>query len=63
MRKEVQTSHQLTTTEHEYLDAVRALGGVARQRILCPRVRRPPSDGLYDSKTWRRNLNSKCGYR
>ena len=45
------TNRQLSATQYKFLDAVRALGGSAGQRILHPRVHGPPADGLFDSET------------
>ena len=39
-----------TSTQYWYLDAVRALGGLAGQHISHPKVHRPLAGGLYDSE-------------
>ena len=44
-------SQQHTATQYKYIDAVRALGGTAGQRISQPRQHRPLSTGLYDSES------------
>ena len=45
------TDRQLSATQYRYLDAVRALGGTAGQRISRPRIHRPLADGLFDSES------------
>ena len=44
-------TQQLTATQYKYIDAVRALGGTAGQRISQPRQHRPLAEGLYDSES------------
>ena len=51
VRQTGSTDCQLSATPYRYLDAVRALGGTARQRISCPRIHRPLADGLFDSES------------
>ena len=44
-------AQQLTATQYEYIDAVRAPGGTVGQRISQPRQHRPLAEGLYDSES------------
>ena len=51
VRQTESTDRQLSTSQYRYLDAVRALGGTAGQRMWRPRRHRPLADGLFDSQS------------
>ena len=60
VRQTGRTNHQLSATQYRYLDAMRALGGLAGQHISRPKVHRL----LSTWKAWSRPPGSKLvGYR
>ena len=54
-------TQQLTATQYEYIDAVRAVGGTVGQRICQTRQHRPLSAGLYDSGSSEEDQEAHAG--
>ena len=55
------SDRQPSATQYKYLDAVRALGGTAGQRISRPKIHRPLADGLFDSESSEEDPHLQAG--